>query len=185
MDRAVPRRVCPVEHLGGHLRTPGCRLLLRFDADRVPLHTVGLHEIFLRQTDRPVGIDIAHELPPDRRRGAATLAVVVREVDRDAAAALGGLTEIDFRAEGRAKLLFQRGDLLLARNTHATLARNVVLIGGGDYQGRTLTSSKSLAAGDEVIFGRLEENGWVDPTNGMVLVNVDGNAGDVRFWVLR
>jgi len=81
--------------------------------------------------------------------------------------------------------LFQRGDLLLARNTHATLARNVVLIGGGDYQGRTLTSSKSLAAGDEVIFGRLEENGWVDPTNGMVLVNVDGNAGDVRFWVLR
>ena len=41
--------------------------------------------------------------------------VVVLEVDRDLAAALGRLAEIDLRAERRAEFLFERGDLLAAR----------------------------------------------------------------------
>lgn len=83
--------------------------------------------------------------------------------------------------------LHQSGDLLIVRNTHATLTRAVEIIPALDSQARSIAPTvQTIPALQCGIWGPLEADGWVDSTDGKVDINLnDGGANDVRLAVLR
>ena len=75
------------------------------------------------------------------------------------------------------------GDIVHARNTHATLARTVTLTSSPDERGRLGNiAAYSLAAGEEMYFYFGDETGWRQPDG---FIYLDASTADIVWAVLR
>ena len=74
-------------------------------------------------------------------------------------------------------------EILLVRNTHATVAKTFTVDSTPDERGRESDiTTYSLAAGEFSAFGPIRKKGWVQ-TDGKIYV--DGESADIGFAILR
>lgn len=77
----------------------------------------------------------------------------------------------------------ETGDVILAWNTHATTAYTVTLTSIADEKNRTGdVTAYSLAAGDIMVFGPLQQKGWRQTDGNMYL---EASNASVKFAILR
>ena len=75
------------------------------------------------------------------------------------------------------------GDILKARNTHATIARTITLTSIGDERGRLGTiTAYNLAAGEEAYFHFGDLVGWKQADG---FIYLDASTADIFWTVLR
>lgn len=72
-------------------------------------------------------------------------------------------------------------DLILVRNVHATTAQTATIVSPADDKGRSVTITKSIAAGAFAFLGPLPPTHWVNSSG---LLTITPSTVDLQFAVI-